>query len=108
MRFLDIVLVSCHDTKMIRSFKDRLTERVAANESPKGFPADLVRTAARKMFMLHNATRLEDLSLPRGNGLHALSKERKGQHAIKINDQFRICFRWDNGDAHEVEIVDYH
>ncbi len=93
---------------MILSFKDKRTEAVAGGEASKGFPAELVRAAQRKLAMLDAALRLQDLRSPRGNKLHALSGDRKGQRAIRINDQFRLCFRWSEGGAKDVEIIDYH
>ncbi len=93
---------------MILSFKDKRTQAVAEGKAPKGFHADLVRTAQRKLAMLNAALRLDDLNAPPGNRLHALSGSRKGQHAIRINDQFRVCFRWVEGGAEDVELVDYH
>ncbi len=93
---------------MIRSFKDKTTEAVFDGRHPKRFPADLLSTARRKLRMLHRALRLEDLKAPPGNRLHALRRDRAGQYAISINDQFRICFIWKDGDAHDVEIADYH
>jgi proteic killer suppression protein len=93
---------------VILSFKDKRTEAVAGGEASKGFPAELVRAAQRKLAMLDAALRLQDLRSPRGNKLHALSGDRKGQHAIRINDQFRLCFRWSEGGAKDVEIIDYH
>ncbi|MGX1308555.1 proteic killer suppression protein [Amorphus suaedae] len=93
---------------MIASFKGKWIEAVAAGRSPKGFPADLVRAAQRKLFVLQHAANLNDLRSPPGNRLEALSGNRAGQHSIRINDQFRICFRWIDGDAHDVEITDYH
>lgn len=93
---------------MIRSFRDRLTEAVAEGRKPKGFPPDLIKVARRKLFMLDNATTLNDLRVPPANQLEALKEDRKGQHSIRINDQFRVCFRWVDGNAEDVEIVDYH
>ena len=93
---------------MIRSFKDRTSEAVSTGKAPKGFPADLVRVAQRKLFMLDNAAELVDLRVPPGNRLEALKGDRAGQHSIRINDQFRICFRWKDGGAEDVEITDYH
>ena len=93
---------------MIRSFKDKKTEAVASGKAPKGFPPDLVRAAQRKLVILRDAAELKDLSSPPGNKLEALKADRKGQHSIRINDQFRICFRWADGHAEEVEITDYH
>lgn len=93
---------------MIRSYKDKTTEAVADGKAPKGFPADLVRPAQRKLFMIEQAAELTDLASPPGNRLEALKGNRRGQHSIRINDQFRICFRWVDGHAEDVEITDYH
>lgn len=93
---------------MIRSFKDRRTETVASGEAPKGFPADIVRVAIRKLTMITAAHTLDDLRSPPGNRLEALKGDRLGQHSIRINDQWRICFVWNNNSADDVEIVDYH
>lgn len=93
---------------MIASFKGKWTEAVARGRTPKGFPPDLLRVAQRKLFMLENAEDLTDLRSPPGNRLEALKGSRSGQYSIRINDQFRICFRWFEGSAHDVEIVDYH
>jgi proteic killer suppression protein len=93
---------------MIGSFRGRYAEAVAAGRSPKGFPTDLVRPAQRKLVALIAATDLQSLASPPGNRLEALRGERKGQHSIRINDQWRVCFRWVAGHAEEVEIVDYH
>lgn len=93
---------------MIRSFKDAMTEMVAGGKAPKGFPADIVKASIRKLTMLNNAHDLEDLRSPPGNRLEALKGNRAGQHSIRINDQWRICFVWKDGGAEEVEIVDYH
>jgi proteic killer suppression protein len=71
-------------------------------------PANLRKTAMRKLAMLNAATFLEDLRIPSGNRLEALVGDRRGQHSIRINDQFRVCFVWRDGDAYEVEISDYH
>lgn len=93
---------------MIRSYRDKTTEAVAAGKPPKGFPADLVKAARRKLVMLDNAVELEDLRSPPGNRLHQLLRDRTGQHAIWINDQFRLCFRWTDAGPEDVEITDYH
>jgi proteic killer suppression protein len=93
---------------MIRSFKDKRTELVASGKAPKGFPADLLRPALRKLTMLDNAKLLGDLKAPPGNRLEALVGDRSGQHSIRINDQFRICFRWTDAGPEAVEIADYH
>ena len=92
---------------MIRSFKDRDTARLFDDELVARFRA-IERQARRKLLYLHRARTIRDLSVPPGNRLEALRGNRKGQHSIRINDQWRICFRWKDGDAHEVEIVDYH
>jgi toxin HigB-1 len=93
---------------MIGSFKDKVTEAVSRGESPKGFPSDLVRVARRKLGYLDAAHDLRDLRVPPGNHLEALTKDRRGQHSIRINDQFRICFRWTSQGPVDVEITDYH
>lgn len=92
---------------MIRSFKDRRTELVASGKAPKGFPGDLLRPALRKLTMLDNAKLLGDLKAPPGNRLEALVGDRSGQYSIRINDQFRICFRWTDAGPEAVEIADY-
>lgn len=93
---------------MIRSFKDSRTESIARGRAPKGFPADVVQRAVRKLTVLEYAGALDDLRTPPGNRLEALRGDRKGQHSIRINDQWRICFVWRDGGADSVEIVDYH
>lgn len=93
---------------MIRSYNDAKTEAVAAGKAPKGFPADLLRSAIRKLTMIENAVILDDLRSPPGNRLEALKGDRKGQHSIRINDQWRICFVWTDAGVENVEIVDYH
>lgn len=93
---------------MIKSFRDKQTEAVFRGESPKGFPASLLKVARRKLRMMHAAVVLTDLKVPPNNKLHALTKDRAGQHAIWINDQFRVCFRWTDEGPANVEIVDYH
>jgi len=93
---------------MIRSFADKRTAAVWDDRMPKGFPADLAKSSRRKLRMLAAATRLEELRTPPANRLEALSGNRAGQHSIRINDQFRVCFVWRDGDAYDVEIVDYH
>ncbi|MBB3918286.1 type II toxin-antitoxin system RelE/ParE family toxin [Rhizobium fabae] len=93
---------------MIRSYKDAVTEAVAGGKAPKGFPVDLVRPALRKLTMIEAAHILDDLRSPPGNRLEALKGNRTGQHSIRINDQWRVCFVWKDGGAEDVEIVDYH
>ena len=91
---------------MIKSFRCKETERLADDQSVKRFRA-FERQARRKLEILAAAARLDDLRIPPGNRLEALKGNRAGQHSIRINDQWRICFRWDDG-AEDVEIVDYH
>ena len=93
---------------MIQSFACADTERLFRRERPKRFPQSVHRVAFRKLRMLHRAQTLQDLRVPPGNRLETLKGNRKGQHSIRVNDQFRICFVWQSGDASEVEIVDYH
>lgn len=93
---------------MILSTKGKFVEGALAGEVAKGFPADLLRSAERKLAYLNAATRLDDLRSPPGNRLEKLSGDRAGQHSIRINDQWRICFRWTDAGAEDVEIVDYH
>jgi toxin HigB-1 len=93
---------------MIKTFSDRHTLELYATGRSKRWPADIVKRAARKLEYLDLATRLEDLRFPRGNRLHVLTGDRSGQHSISINDQWRICFRFLDGDAYDVEICDYH
>jgi proteic killer suppression protein len=92
---------------MIKSFRGRDTENLFNDVLVTRFRA-IERPARRKLLYLHRARRLEDLKAPPGNRLEALKGDRKGQHSIRINDQWRICFRWNDGNAYEVEIVDYH
>lgn len=92
---------------MIRSFRTSDTERLFRDEPVVRFRA-IERAARRKLLYLHQARRLDDLRVPPGNRLEALKGDRRGQHSIRINDQWRICFQWKEGDAFDVEIVDYH
>ena len=92
---------------MIRGFADRSTQRLFEDERVPRYEA-FERQARRKLLLLDAASRLDDLRVPPGNHLEALSGDRAGQHSIRINKQWRICFRWDGGDAFDVEIVDYH
>lgn len=93
---------------MIKSFADRETERLFARNPGRRLPPDLHRVMLRKLVQLGAADRLDDLRIPPGNRLEALKHDRQGQHSIRVNDQWRICFRWSDGDAYDVEIVDYH
>ncbi len=93
---------------MIKSFRDRDTERVFHRERVRRWPGPFLRAALRKLLLLDAAETLHDLRVPPGNRLETLRGAREGQHSIRINDQWRICFRWRDGDAYDVEIVDYH
>lgn len=92
---------------MIASFRCKSTEDLANHRRTAAFPG-IAAVALRKLRQLDAAMTLDDLRAPPGNRLKALAGDREGQHAIRINDQFRICFRWEAGNAHDVEIVDYH
>lgn len=92
---------------MIRSFRDSDTERLFYREPVRRFRA-IERVARRKLDLLHFAAKLSDLAAPGGNRLEALHGDRDGQHSIRINDQWRVCFVWRDGNVHQVEIVDYH
>lgn len=93
---------------MILGFKDRATEAVFRGRRPEGFPADLFKATRRKLGYLDAAAHLEALGSPPGNRLEALKDDRNGQHAIRVNDQFRICFVWTAAGPTDVEFVDYH
>ena len=93
---------------VIHTFADRDTERLFAREPVRRYPADLQRTMLRILVAVDAAEQLSDLRVPPGNRLEKLRGDRAGQHSIRINDQWRICFRWRDGNAYEVEIVDYH
>ena len=94
--------------RMIRSFGDGRTERLFRRERVKRWDRDLQRTALRKLVLLDAADSMQDLRVPPGNRLEKLAADRAGQYSIRINDQRRVCFRWQNGDAFDVEITDYH
>ena len=93
---------------MIKTFADKRTRDIYVTGTAKRFAADVATRAARKLEYLDLATRLDDLKVPPGNRLHALSGDRKGQHSISINAQLRICFSLKDGDAYDVEVCDYH
>ena len=93
---------------MIQSFRDKDTERLFNRQPVRKLGSNVQRAALRKLRQLDAAVSLEDLRVPPGNRLERLHGDRSGQHSIRINDQWRICFRWIGGDAHDVEIVDYH
>ena len=93
---------------MILSFADKEAELVYKGQFSKRLPHDIQRIALRKLIVLNYAVSLEDLRILPGNKLEQLHGDRKGQHSIRINDQWRVCFTWENNNAHDVEIVDYH
>ena len=93
---------------MIGSFRDAETATIWSGRRSRRLPGDVQASALRKLRILNNARRLDDLRVPPGNRLEALKGNRTGQHSIRINDQWQICFVWKDNHAHEVEIVDYH
>lgn len=93
---------------MIKSFKCKETQKIFHRQFSRKLPQNIQMKARQKLVMLDAATNLNDLRVPPGNRLEELKEDRKGQHGIRINDQWRVCFVWESGDAHHVEIVDYH
>ncbi len=93
---------------MIKGFADKETEKVWNRERSKAVPANLQRKALQKLMQLHLAENLNDLRVPPGDRLEKLSGERAGRHSVRINDRYRVCFVWEDGDAYDVEVVDYH
>jgi len=93
---------------MIKSFKDKETEKIYRQEASRKIPRDIQQVAIRKLRMLNNAKNIIDLRVPPANRLEKLSGSRAGQYSIRINDQWRVCFTWKSGEAFEVEITDYH
>ena len=93
---------------MIKSFRDQETESIYHRFHSRRLPPEIQRIALRKLRMLNNAQSLNDLRVPPANRLEKLAGTRAGQHSIRINDQWRICFEWRDGDVYEVEITDYH
>jgi len=105
---LDINNAARYYMHMIKSFRGKGAESVFAHRFSSKIPPGLQRIALRKLMLIDAAETLDDLRIPPGNRLEKLSGNRHGQHSIRINDQWRICFRWQKGDAFEVEIADYH
>jgi proteic killer suppression protein len=97
-----------HNQKVIRSFKDKETERVWQGKRSRRLSHTVQASARRKLRMLNNAQSTEDLRIPPANRLEALKGNRRGQHSIRINNQWRVCFVWRDGEAYDVEVVDYH
>ena len=102
----------CHVTRyaghMIRTFADKHTEHFYVTGESRRFPPGIARRALRKLTVINAAEHIELLRVPPGNRLHALGGDRAGQHSVSVNDQWRICFRFEDGDAYNVEICDYH
>ena len=93
---------------MIKSFRCKETIKVFSRRFSKKLPTDIQESARQKLVILDSATAINDLRIPPGNRLEELKDDRKGQHSIRINGQWRICFEWNSGDSYHVEIVDYH
>ena len=93
---------------MIRSFKDKETQRIFERQRSRKLPSEIQQVALRKLRMLNQSTTLQELRIPPANRLERLSGDLEGQYSIRINNQWRICFEWQNDDAFNVEIVDYH
>ena len=105
---LDNCNVTVYDNGMIKTFADKETQNLYVQGKSKRLPPDLIRRAIRRLEYIHLATTLNDLNVPPSNRLHALKDDRGGQYSISINDQWRICFRFVDGDAYDVEVTDYH
>lgn len=105
---LDTITVRRYYGNMIKSFNDRETEKVFKRTFSRRLPQNIQRIAYRKLAYLHSAKALDDLLIPPANRLEKLVGDREGQHSVRINNQWRICFTWKDGNAYEVEIVDYH
>jgi toxin HigB-1 len=93
---------------MIKSFKSNETEKIWRGEISLKLPIEIQQNARRKLRMINNSSTLYDLRLPPSNNLEALKGDRKGQFSIRINDKWRICFKWNDGDCYDLEITDYH
>jgi proteic killer suppression protein len=105
---LDKRHVTVHTSHVIKTFADRGTHELYATGKSKRFPQEITRRALRKLEYIDLATGLDDLKVPPSNRLHELERDRKGQFSISVNDQWRICFRFLEGDAYDVELTDYH
>ena len=105
---LDVIIESRYHYFMIKSFRDKETEKIFNRQFSARLSQNIHHVARKKLIILDAATVLNDLRIPPGNRLEALKGDRKGQHGIHINDQWRICFTWRDGDAYDVEITDYH
>jgi proteic killer suppression protein len=98
----------CYGVSMIKSFKSEEAAKIFRGQCSRTLPQDIPRVAARKLEQLHAATVLATLRVPPGNRLAVLTHDRQGQHSMRVNEQWRVCFVWRDGDAYDVEIVDYH
>jgi len=106
---LDVIIVLYYDEgDMIKTFASKETEKLFQREVSRVLPTDIQRKARLKLEILDGVEKLDDLKVPPGNRLEKLSGNRAGQYSVRINQQWRICFRWKNGDCYDVEIVDYH
>ena len=105
---LDVCTRNRYNKNMIKSFADKETEKIYNQTFSKKLPQNIQRVALRKLIMIDNAKSLEDLRVPPANRLEQLQGDRAGQYSIRINDQYRICFKFDDQDFYDVEIVDYH
>ena len=105
---LDNCNVTVYIDGMIKTFADKETQKLYIQGKSKNLPPDLLRRSVRRLEYIQLATTLNDLKIPPSNRLHVLKEDREGQYSISINDQWRICFRFIDGDAYDVEITDYH
>jgi toxin HigB-1 len=105
---IDICHVTVYNKSMIKTFADKETQQLFIAGKSKRLPPDLIKRAVRRLEYIHYATNINDLLVPPSNRLHALKGDRKEQYSISINDQWRICFCFIEGDAYDVEITDYH
>lgn len=105
---IDICHVTHYRYDMIKTFADKCTQELYLTGKSRRFPPQILRRAIRKLEQINAATGLDDLKAPPSNRLHTLEKERKGQHTISINNQWRICFHFQDKNAHDVEVCDYH
>jgi proteic killer suppression protein len=93
---------------MLKSFKSKEAQKIFEREYSTKLPQSIQKIAMRKLWMINAAVSINDLRIPPGNRLETLQGKRKGQHSIRIDDQWRICFKWNGGDAYDIEIIDYH
>ena len=100
--------VTVYASGVIKTFADRYTQELYETGKSKRFPSEICKRASRKLEYLDLAVRLEDLKVPPSNRLHKLERDREGQYSISVNEQWRICFRFEDGDAYDVEVTDYH